>query len=60
MICCVTVVDIKVFFILSTFLSILRSCEFDVDDVDGKDYKEEESLEVADIRLYHFSRNILQ
>ena len=41
------VVDITVFFIISTFVTILRSCEFEVDNpVDGKDIKEEETMEV--------------
>ena len=43
------VVDITVFFIISTFVTTLRSCEFEVDNpVDGKDIKEEETMEVVD------------
>ena len=45
----VIVVDITVFFIISTFVTTLRSCEFEVDNpVDGKDIKEEETMEVVD------------
>ena len=55
----VMVVDITVFFIISTFVTTLRSCEFEVDSpVDGKDIKEEETMEVDDIRMYHFSASI--
>ena len=54
------VVDIIVFFIISTFVKTLRSCEFEVDNpVDGKDIKEEETMEVVDIRMYHFSAEIV-
>ena len=56
----VTMVDIKVFFIFSTFVKTFRSCEFEVDNtVDGKDIKEEETMEVVDIRMYHFSAEIV-
>ena len=52
------VVDITVFFIISTFVT--TSCEFEVDNpVDGKDIKEEETMEVVDIRMYHFSAEIV-
>ena len=55
------VVDITVFFIISTFVTTLRSCEFEIDNpVDGKDIKEEKTREVAEIRMYHFSWNFLQ
>ena len=48
------------FFIISTFVTTLRSCEFEVDNpVDGKDIKEEETMEVVDIRMYHFSAEIV-
>ena len=56
----VIVVDITVFFIISTFVTALRSCEFEVDNpVDGKDIKKEETMEVVDIRMYHFSAEIV-
>ena len=56
----VMVVDITVVFIISTFVTTLRSCEFEVDNpVDGKDIKEEETMEVVDIRMYHFSAEIV-
>lgn len=56
----VMVVDITVFFIILTFVTTLRSCEFEVDNpVDVKDIKEEETIEVVDIRMYHFSAEIL-
>ena len=49
----VMVVDITVFFIILTFVTTLRSCEFEVDNpVDGKDIKKEETMEVVDIRMY--------
>ena len=52
----VMVVDITVFFIFFIFVKTLRSCEFEVDNpVDGKDIKKEETMEVVDIRMYHFS-----
>ena len=48
----VVVVDINVFFILSTNLTTLRLCVLVVDDtVDCKDDK----MEVHDIIMYHFS-----
>ena len=61
MICCGDgVIDITVFFIISTFVKTLRSCEFEVDNpVDGKDIKEEETMEVVDIRMYHSSAEIV-
>ena len=50
------VVDITVFFIFFIFVTTFRSCEFEVDNpVDGKDIKKEETMEVVDIRMYHFS-----
>ena len=56
----VIVVDITVFFIILTFVTSLRSCEFEVDNpVDGKDIKKEETMEVVDIRMYHFSAEIV-
>ena len=56
------VIDIKAFFIFSTFVKTFRSCEFEVDDtVDGKDNKEEKTREVANIiRMYNCSWNFLQ
>ena len=54
------VVDITVSFIIWIFVTTLRSCEFEVDNpVDGKDIKEEETMEVVDIRMYHFSAEIV-
>ena len=54
------VVDITVSFIIWIFVTILRSYEFEVDNpVDGKDIKEEETMEVVDIRMYHFSAEIV-
>ena len=56
----VMVVDITVSFIIWIFVTILRSYEFEVDNpVDGKDIKEEETMEVVDIRMYHFSAEIV-
>ena len=58
----VIVVDITVFFffIISTFVTTLRSCEFEVDNpVDGKDIKKEETMEVVDIRMCHLSAEIV-
>ena len=53
-------VDITVFFIFFIFVTTLRSCEFEVDNpVDGKDIKKEETMEVVDIRMYHFSAEIV-
>ena len=41
-------------------LPIIYRCEFEVDNaVDGKDIKEEETMEVVDIRMYHFSAEIV-
>ena len=49
------------FFILSTCLTILSTCELVVDStVDGKGNKEEKTREVANIRMYHFCRNFFQ
>ena len=46
------------FFILSTFLKTISTCELVVDDtMDGKDNLEEKTVVVADIRMYHISRN---
>ena len=58
----VIVVDIAVFFIISTFVTTLRSCEFEVDNpVGGKVIKKEETTrEFADIRMYHFSWTFLR
>ena len=51
------VIDIKAFFIISTFVTTLRTCE-EVDDImDGKDNKEEKTREVAYICMHHFSWN---
>ena len=44
------------FFILSTFLKTISTCELVVDDtMDGKDNKKEKTREVPDIRMYHIS-----
>ena len=49
------------FFILSTFLKTISTCELVVDDtMDGKDNLEEKTVVVADTRMYHFGRNFLQ
>jgi hypothetical protein len=48
------VIDIKAFFIISTFVTTLRTCE-EVDDI--KDNKEEKTREVAYICMHHFSWN---
>ena len=53
----VMVIDIKAFFIISTFVTTLRTCE-EVDDImDGKDNKEEKTREVAYICMHHLSWN---
>ena len=46
------VVDITVSFIIWIFVTTLRSYEFE-------DIKEEETMEVVDIRMYHFSAEIV-
>ena len=54
------VVDMKVF-ILSTYLTKLNTGELVVNHtVDGEDNQEEKTMEVADIRMYHFGWNFLQ
>ena len=54
-------VDMRVFFIISTCLTTFSTCELVVDEtVDSKDNLEEKAKEVADIRMYHFSKNFLQ
>ena len=56
----VMVVDMKVF-ILSTCLTTLNTGELVVNHtVDGEDNQEEKTMEVADIRMHHISRNFLQ
>ena len=53
------VVDMKVF-ILSTCLTTLNTGELVVNHtVDGEDNQEENTMEVADTRMYHFGRNFL-
>jgi len=48
-------------FILSTYLTTLDTGELEVNDtVDSKDNLEEKTMEVADIRMYHFGWNFLQ
>ena len=55
------VVEIRVFFILSTCLTTPSICEMVVNDtVDGKNNLEEITREVADNRMYHFGKNFLQ
>ena len=56
------VVDIKVFFfyVFNICITTFRPCEFEVyNTVDGKNNKEEENMEVADIGMYHFSAEIV-
>ena len=54
------VVDMKVF-ILSTCLTTLNTGELVVNHtVDGEDNQEEKTMEVADIRIYHYSWNFFQ
>ena len=56
----VMVVDMKVF-ILSTCLTTLNTGELVVNHtVGGEDNQEEKTMEVADIRMYHFCWNFLQ
>ena len=57
----VMVVDIKVFFyVFNICITTFRPCEFEVyNTVDGKNNKEEENMEVADIEMYHFSAEIV-
>ena len=53
----VMVLDMKVF-ILSTYLTKLNTGELVVNHtVDGEDNQEEKTMEVADIRMYHFCCN---
>ena len=48
-------------FILSTYLTTLDTGELEVNDtVDSKDNLEEKTMEVSDIRMYHFGWNFLQ
>ena len=51
----VMVVETKAFFIISTFVTTLRTCEEVDDTMDSKDNKEEKTREVANIWMYHFS-----
>ena len=54
------VVDLKIFFMLLTFVTTSRLFEFEVYyTVEGKNNKEEENMEVADIRMYHLSAEIV-
>ena len=56
----VMVVDLKIFFMLLTFVTTSRLFEFEVYyTVEGKNNKEEENMEVADIRMYHLSSEIV-
>ena len=54
------VIDIKAFFIFSTFVTTLRTYGEVGYTMDGKDNKEEKTGEGVDIRMYHFSWNFLQ
>ena len=54
------VIDIKAFFIISTFVTTLRTCEEVDNTMDGKGNKEEKTREVAYICMHHFSWNFLQ
>lgn len=56
----VMVVDIKVLlYFFLVFVKSLRLCEFEIDDnLDGEDDKEE-TKKVADIRMCHFSVEIV-
>ena len=56
----VMVIDIKAFFIFSTFVTTLRTYGEVDDTMDGKDNQEEKTGEGVDIRMYHFSLNFLQ
>ena len=50
----------KSFFMFLTFVTTFRLCKFEVYiTVDGRNNKEEENMEVADIRMYHLSAEIL-
>ena len=56
----VMVVDLKIFFMLLTFVTTSRLFEFEVYyTVEGKNNKEEENMEVADIRMYQLSAEIV-
>ena len=56
----VMVVVIKIFLMLLTFVTTFRSFEFEVYyTVEGKNNKEEENMEVADIRMYQLSAEIV-
>ena len=56
----VMVIDIKAFFIFSTFVTTLRTYGEVDDTMDGKDNQVEKTGEGVDIRMYHFSLNFLQ
>ena len=56
----VMVIDIKAFFIFSTFVTTLRTCEEVDGTMDGKDNKEEKTREVSNIWMYHFSWNFFR
>ena len=56
----VMVVDIKVFYVFNICITTFRPCEFEVyNTVDGKNNKEKENMEVADIRMCHLSAEIV-
>ena len=52
----VLVIEINHSFIVSTFMTTLRSCVFVVDvTADGNNNEVEETMEVGDIMMYPFS-----
>ena len=51
----------QVFFILSTCLTTLSTCELVADEnMDGKDNMEKKTTKVAEKRMYHLGWNFLQ
>ena len=58
--CCAIVVDMQVFFILSTCLTTLSTCELVADDtMDGKDNMEKKTTKVAEKRMYQLGCDML-
>ena len=52
----VLVIEMNYFFIVSTFVTTLRSCVLVVDvTADGNNNEVEETMEVGDIMMYHLS-----
>ena len=61
MICCSGFGCHHFFLLLATCLRTLNTCELVVEDtVDSKDNLEDDTMEVTEIKMYHFSRNIFQ